>query len=212
MDTITKHSSYIFYWAIFQQNWQWQHIERWKQNLDGKILLGVLSTDMSKKIDLLHSPLLIAKLRAYGHSYGMYSKMICIKWWKNVHYSRTPTTINCHMLLRRLKRLSQFWTKKRTKFPSGMTKIFWKVTSPNIKTKAFGSKQKNKKVKILRTEVACEQALLGLPGVRGSGREEANESLHSRLVSLNIYVPEQDGKCWWAPFLSGDEVMFPRES
>ena len=60
---------------------------------------------------------------------------------------------------------------------------------------AFGSKQKNKKVKILRTEVACEQALLGLPGVRGSGREEANESLHSRLLSLNIYVPEQDAKC-----------------
>ena len=65
--------------------------------------------------------------------YGMYSKMISIIWWKNVHYSRTPTTINCHMLLRRLKRLSQFWTKKGTKCPSGMTKIFWKVTSPNIK-------------------------------------------------------------------------------
>ena len=119
---------------------------------------------------------------------------------KNVHYSRTPTTINCHMLLRRLKRLSQFWTKKGTKCPSGMTKIFWKVTSPNIKTIAFGSKQKNKKVKILRTEVACEQALLGLPGIRRSGREEANESLHSRLVSLNIYVPEQGAKCWWATF------------
>ena len=65
--------------------------------------------------------------------YGMYSKMISIIWWKNVYYSRTPTTINCHMLPRRLKRLSQFWTKKGTKFPSGMTKIFWKVTFPNIK-------------------------------------------------------------------------------
>ena len=196
MDTITRHTSYIFYWAIFQQNWQWQHIERWKQNLDGKILLGVLSTDVSKKFDLLHSPLLIAKLRAYGHSYGMYSKMICIIWWKNVHYSRTLTTINFHMLLRRLKRLSQFWTKKGTKCPSGMTK----GNFSKYQTIAFGSKQKNKKVKILRTEVACEQALLGLPGVRGSGREEANESLHSRLVSLNIYVPEQGAKCWWATF------------
>ena len=119
----------------------------WKQNLDGKILLGVLSTDVSKKFDLLHSPLLIAKLRAYGHSYGMYSKMICIIWWKNVHYSRTPTTINCHMLLRRLKRLSQFWTKKGTKCPSGMTKIFWKVTSPNIKPLPLAQNKRTRKSK-----------------------------------------------------------------
>lgn len=42
--------------------------ERWKQNLDEKKLEGVLSTDMSKAFDSLHSPLLIARLRAYGFS------------------------------------------------------------------------------------------------------------------------------------------------
>ena len=44
-------------------------IINWKQNLDEKKLAGVLSSDMSKAFDSLHSPLLIAKLRAfYGFS------------------------------------------------------------------------------------------------------------------------------------------------
>ena len=44
-------------------------IINWKQNLDEKKLAGVLSGDMSKAFDSLHSPLLIAKLRAfYGFS------------------------------------------------------------------------------------------------------------------------------------------------
>ena len=43
-------------------------VKRWKQNLDEKKLVGVLFTDMSKVFDSLHSPLLIAKLRAYGFS------------------------------------------------------------------------------------------------------------------------------------------------
>ena len=44
-------------------------IINWKQNLDEKKLAGVLSSDMSKVFDSLHSPLLIAKLRAfYGFS------------------------------------------------------------------------------------------------------------------------------------------------
>ena len=44
-------------------------IINWKQNLDEKKLRGVLSGDMSKAFDSLHSPLLIAKLRAfYGFS------------------------------------------------------------------------------------------------------------------------------------------------
>ena len=43
-------------------------VERWKQNLDEKKLVGFLSTDMSKAFDSLRSQLLIAKLRAYGFS------------------------------------------------------------------------------------------------------------------------------------------------
>ena len=44
-------------------------IINWKQNLDEKKLPGVFSSDMSKAFDSLHSPLLIAKLRAfYGFS------------------------------------------------------------------------------------------------------------------------------------------------
>ena len=44
-------------------------VVNWKQNLDEKKLAGVLSSDMSKAFDSLHSPLLIAKLRAfYGFS------------------------------------------------------------------------------------------------------------------------------------------------
>ena len=43
-------------------------VERWKQNLDEKKLVGVLSTDMSKAFDSFQSPLLMAKLRAYGFS------------------------------------------------------------------------------------------------------------------------------------------------
>ena len=44
-------------------------IINWKQNLDEKKLAGVLCGDMSKAFDSLHSPLLIAKLRAfYGFS------------------------------------------------------------------------------------------------------------------------------------------------
>ena len=39
-----------------------------KQNLDEKKLVGVLSTDMSKAFDSLHSPLFITRLRAYGFS------------------------------------------------------------------------------------------------------------------------------------------------
>ena len=44
-------------------------ITNWKQNLDEKKLAGVFSSDMSKAFDSHHSPLLIAKLRAfYGFS------------------------------------------------------------------------------------------------------------------------------------------------
>ena len=45
------------------------NIINWKQNLDEKKLPGVFSSDMSKAFDSHHSPLLIAKLRAfYGFS------------------------------------------------------------------------------------------------------------------------------------------------
>lgn len=40
-------------------------ITNWKQNLDEKKLAGVFSSDMSKAFDSHHSPLFIAKLRAF---------------------------------------------------------------------------------------------------------------------------------------------------
>ena len=43
-------------------------VERWKQAVDNRNVVGVLSTDMSKAFDSLHPPLLINKLRAYGFS------------------------------------------------------------------------------------------------------------------------------------------------
>ena len=55
-------------------------VKRWKQNLDEKKLVGVLFTDMSKVFDSLHSPLLIAKLRAYGFSdeaLGLMQSYLC---------------------------------------------------------------------------------------------------------------------------------------
>ena len=99
-----------------------------------------------------------------------------------------------------IKEVEPILNEKGNKVSQWYDKNLLKGNFSKYQAIAFGSKQKNKKVKILRTEVACEQALLGLRGVRGSGREEANESLHSRLLSLNIYVPEQDAKCWWATF------------
>ena len=43
-------------------------VERWKQAVDKRNVVGVLSTDKSKAFDSLHPPLLIIKLRAYGFS------------------------------------------------------------------------------------------------------------------------------------------------
>ena len=43
-------------------------VERWKQAVDNRNVVGVLSTDMSKAFDSLYPPLLINKLRAYGFS------------------------------------------------------------------------------------------------------------------------------------------------
>ena len=43
-------------------------VERWKQAVDNRNVVGVLSTDMSKAFNSLHPPLLINKLRAYGFS------------------------------------------------------------------------------------------------------------------------------------------------
>ena len=43
-------------------------VERWKQAVDNKNIVGVLSTDMSKAFDSLYPPLLINKLKAYGFS------------------------------------------------------------------------------------------------------------------------------------------------
>ena len=43
-------------------------VERWKEAVDNRNVVGVLSTDMSKAFDSLYPPLLINKLRAYGFS------------------------------------------------------------------------------------------------------------------------------------------------
>ena len=43
-------------------------VERWKQAVDNRNVVGVLSTDMSKAFDSLYPPLLINKLKAYGFS------------------------------------------------------------------------------------------------------------------------------------------------
>ena len=48
-------------------------IINWKQNLDEKKLAAVFSSDMSKAFDSLHSPLLIAKLRAF---YGFLDEVL----------------------------------------------------------------------------------------------------------------------------------------
>jgi len=43
-------------------------VERWKQAVDNRNVVGVLPTDVSRAFDSLHAPLLINKLRAYGFS------------------------------------------------------------------------------------------------------------------------------------------------
>ena len=50
-------------------------VERWKQAVDNRNVVGVLSTDMSKAFDLLYPPLLINKLRAYGFSNNSLTRM-----------------------------------------------------------------------------------------------------------------------------------------
>ena len=50
-------------------------VERWKQAVDKRKVVGVLSTDMSKAFDSLYPPLLINKLRAYGFSNNLLTLM-----------------------------------------------------------------------------------------------------------------------------------------
>ena len=49
-------------------------VERWKQAVDKRNVVGVLSTDMSKAFDSLYPPLLVNKLRAYGFSNNLQKK------------------------------------------------------------------------------------------------------------------------------------------
>ena len=41
-------------------------IESWRKARDDKLVVNILSTDMSKAFDSLHLPLLLSKLKAYG--------------------------------------------------------------------------------------------------------------------------------------------------
>ena len=41
-------------------------VENWKLPRDNRLLVGILSTDMSKAFDSLHPPLMLCKLKAYG--------------------------------------------------------------------------------------------------------------------------------------------------
>ena len=41
-------------------------VEDWKFARDNRLLVGILSTDMSKAFDSLHSPLMQCKIKAYG--------------------------------------------------------------------------------------------------------------------------------------------------
>ena len=41
-------------------------VEDWKLARDNRLLVGILSTDMSKAFDSLHPPLMLCKLKAYG--------------------------------------------------------------------------------------------------------------------------------------------------
>ena len=50
-------------------------VEDWKHAIDHGKSVGVLSTDMSKAFDTMHSTLLLAKLKAYGFSEGALSLM-----------------------------------------------------------------------------------------------------------------------------------------
>ena len=43
-------------------------VEDWTYSLGDKKVVGVLSSDLSKASDSLHSPLLLAKLKGYGWS------------------------------------------------------------------------------------------------------------------------------------------------
>lgn len=45
-------------------------VEEWKRARDNRLAVAILSTDMSKAFDSLHSPLLLSKLKAYGFQEG----------------------------------------------------------------------------------------------------------------------------------------------
>ena len=45
-------------------------MENWKGAIKSNKVIGILSTDLSKAFDSLHSPILLAKLKAYGFKDG----------------------------------------------------------------------------------------------------------------------------------------------
>ena len=137
-------------------------IINWKQNLDEKKSAGVLSSDMSKTFDSLHSPSMITILGAfYGFSdevlgliqsyfcerkcrvridpettnewYRIFlwaTLMECIPKWFALPGGKLNIIHVCQRPSIKLSHASE--SKKGTKHPRGMTKTFWKVTSPNV--------------------------------------------------------------------------------
>lgn len=56
-------------------------VEDWKQTIDTRKTVGVLSTDLSKNVDTMHPTLLLAKLQAYGFSNELLTLMRSFFTW-----------------------------------------------------------------------------------------------------------------------------------
>ena len=76
-DQLQKHFHTVLseYQCGFRKGFNSQHclialIEKWKSSVDNDGAFGALMTDLSKAFDCLPHELLIAKLEAYGFSYG----------------------------------------------------------------------------------------------------------------------------------------------
>ena len=114
-------------------------IERWKQAVDNRNVVGVLSTDMSKAFDSLYPPLLTNKLKAYGFSNNSLTLMRSYFTNKKnkVRISQKTTSnwisSNCFQSRRQPTRRKAFWLRKETTFLTGIATIFCKEVFLSIK-------------------------------------------------------------------------------